>query len=132
MNTHGVKCDFGRWKGTFYTRIPVSYLKWMVQSNHSKSGIAKAELERRGTTTPDLDISGHAIDRASISCRTIWHQTKKEGEGLNSWLIRMAGEALEKETDDKGRHVHSGMLFAFEKDGAWPVLVTVMREKART
>lgn len=130
INTHNLICDFGKHKGQPYTRLPVSYLKWMINERHSKSDIAVAELERRGTTTPDLDISGHAIDRASLSCRKIWHEDRAKDEGLHAWLIRVASEALElKKIDDKGRYRHKGMKFAFEQDGFWPVLKTVMREK---
>lgn len=130
INTHNLICDFGKHKGQPYTRLPVSYLKWMINERHSKADIASAELERRGTTTPDLDISGHAIDRVSLSCRKIWHEDRAKDEGLHAWLVRVASEALElKSIDDKGRYHHKGMKFAFEQDGCWPVLKTVMREK---
>lgn len=111
-----------------YTQVPVAYLKWMVQSSHSRAEIADAELTRRGTVTPDLDISGHAIDRASLNCRKIWHETALDkNEGLHAWLVRMAGIALKNEPDEKGRHHHAGMKFVFEP-GKWPVLKTVMPE----
>lgn len=130
IDTHGMVIDFGKHKGTPYTQTPVSYLKWMVGSNHSRAEIAEAELQRRGTVTPDLDVSGHAIDRASVHCRKIWHETKnKEAEGLYSWLCRVAAEALEKEDmDDKGRYRIHGMKLAFEFEGRWPVLKTVIRD----
>jgi len=132
IDTHNLRVDFGKHAGELYTRLPVSYLKWMVNVSHSRADIAKAELERRGTVTPDLDVSGHAIDRASLSCRKIWHETRGDDEGLHAWLVRMAAEALEKDdVDDKGRHRHNGMLLAFEQDGNWPVLKTVMRDKRK-
>jgi uncharacterized protein (DUF3820 family) len=31
INTHGVTMQNGRWAGQLITRVPVSYLKWMVQ-----------------------------------------------------------------------------------------------------
>jgi len=130
INTHGMVCDFGRHKGTPYTQVPVSYLKWMVNSRCSREEIAKAELKRRGTVTPDLDISGHAIDRASLSCRKIWHETKKEDEGLHAWLVRMTEEAMAQGTiDAKGRYIYNDMKLAIEQDGVWPVLKTIMRKK---
>lgn len=130
MNTHNLICDFGKHRGIPYTRVPASYLKWMVSAAHPLSDIAQAELTRRGTTTPDMDISGHAIDRASISCRKIWHQTRREEEGLHSWLARVAREAMDAgQVNAKGRHEYIGMQFAFEMDGAWPVLKTVMRAR---
>lgn len=132
LNTHGLICDFGKHSGTPYTQLPVSYLKWMVQCEHSRKDIATAELERRGTVTPDLDVSGHAIDRASLSCRKIWHESRGDDEGLHAWLVRMASLALNtSDVDDKGRHLYNGMKFCFEQDGAWPVLKTVMRDKRK-
>ena len=128
MNTHNLICDFGKHKGVPYTQLPVSYLKWMVNSDHSKKDIAEAELDRRGTVTPDMEISGHAIDRASLSCRKIWHETKNHDEGLHAWLIRQAQNALKVDNkDDKGRYLYCGMKWVFYQDGIWPVLKTVMR-----
>lgn len=127
INTHGMICDFGRHKGTPYTRLPVSYLRWMVNESHSRADIAKAELDRRGTVLPELDISGHAIDRASLRCRKIWHETRGRDEGLHAWLCRVASEALgEQDPDDDGRVFYLNMKLVFETDGQWPVLKTVM------
>lgn len=129
MNTHGLVCDFGRHRGTPYTRLPVSYLKWMVNSNHSRAEIAAAELARRGTVTPDLDVSGHAVDRASLFGLDVWVATRQEGEGLHAWLCRLAAEALaEGDADGQGRLRHRGLKFVFERDGVWPVLKTVVRD----
>lgn len=132
IDTHNLICDFGRHKGERYTRLPVSYLKWLANTpSHKAHEIAKAELSRRGTTTPEIDVSGHAIDRASLNCRKIWHETRGKDEGLHAWLVRVAQEALERGTEHNGKRRHMGMEFAFEQDGCWPVLKTVMRvEKA--
>lgn len=129
MNTHGLEVDFGRHKGTPYTKVPVSYLLWMVNCDHSRKEYAEAELERRGTVLPDLEVSGHAIDRASLHCRKIWYRTQKENEGLHAWLVRMTREAIDKNNvDDKGRYHHNGMRFVIENGEIWPFLKTVMRE----
>ena len=127
MDTHGLTINNGKHAGTLYTRLPVSYLKWMVNVNHSQCEIAKAELKRRGTVTPDLDISGHAIDRASLHCRKIWHEDRVLDEGLHAWLVRIATEALEANETKNGKYLWKGMKLAFEQDGNWPVLKTVMR-----
>ena len=126
MNTHGLVIDFGKYSGTLYTRVPVGYLKWMVQSNHSKADIARAELERRGTITPEIDISGHAVDSASNRLLGLWTGTKNDGEGLHSWLCRMALEAFRSgPLDEEGCIRHKGVKWVFEP-GEWPVLKTVM------
>lgn len=130
IDTHNLACDFGKHKGTAYTRLPVSYLFWMVNCNHSRADIAQAELDRRGTVLPDVDVSGHAIDRASLNCRKIWHENKQEGEGLYSWLCRVSKEALDiSNVDEKGRYHYLNMKFAFGEDTTYPVLKTVMRDK---
>lgn len=121
MDTHHLIMSSGRHKGERVTRVPVSYLKWMINVNHSLADVAKAELKRRGTTTPKLEISGHAIDRASLRYRWLWHETAKDkNEGLNSWLIRIAEKCLNERTDKFNK-----MKLVFEMDGCWPVLKTV-------
>lgn len=131
INTHNLKCDFGRHSGTLYTRMPVSYLRWMVNADHSRKEIAESELERRGTTMPEMEISGHAIDRASLCCRRTWHETREKDEGLHAWLLRIGKEALVKGMDDDGRCFHMGMKIVFEKNEIWPTMKTVMIDKGR-
>ena len=128
LNTHNyVLKNSVRHGGKLITRVPVSYLKWMVNISHTEAKYAKAELERRGTTTPTLDLSGHAIDRASMNCLDQWRRCRNKDEGIYSWLVRMAQEALEAKDMHKGKFVHQGMMFAIERDGEWPVVKTVMR-----
>jgi hypothetical protein len=127
MDTHHMVCDFGKFEGERYTRIPVSYLKWMVNVDHTHADIAEAELERRGTVTPTIEVSGHSIDRASLSCLKLWQLTRKKDEGIHAWLIRLAQGALDSvEGEIDGKILHMGMKFVFEADGVWPVLKTVM------
>ena len=128
MDTKNMFVDFGTHRGERYTRVPVSYLKWMVNVGHTRASIAKAELERRGTVTPDVEVSGHAIDRASIRCLAIWERTRIGEEGLHAWLVRMSDEALRASVlDSQNRFLYCGMKFAFaDEDLVWPVLKTVM------
>jgi len=127
IDTRGMIVDFGTHVGQRYTRLPVGYLKWMVNCGHSRAAIAQAELDRRGTVTPDLEVSGHALDRASLKCLAIWRRTRKGPEGLHAWLVRVAREALDQNRrDHEGRCLYLGMKFVFEEDLVWPVLKTVM------
>lgn len=137
INTHNMIVGFGKHKGERWTRLPVSYLKWLINEGTQYTEIAKAELERRGTTLDyTIEISGHAIDRASLSCRKIWHQTKGESEGLHSWLHRMASEALKtvegSEVKDNQKIEYEGMKFAFRFGEVYPILLTVMPVKKET
>jgi hypothetical protein len=127
LNTHGYMMQRGRHKDTPITRVPVNYLKWMVNVGHEEHEYAKAELQRRGTVTPTLDVSGHAIDRASLSCRDIWHQTRNPDEGLHAWMVRRATEALEQGEEVNGRIHYGGMKWCIERECEWPVVKTVMR-----
>lgn len=129
MNTHNLICDFGKHKGELYTRLPVSYLFWMVNSNHSKKDIAQAELDRRGSVLPDMDISGHATDRASLYCWDIYRKTRKKNQGIHAWLIKNGHEALKLSPNQKGRREYNGMLFCFDTSGIWPILKTIIRKK---
>jgi hypothetical protein len=130
VNTHNYTLKNSRQHaGKLITRVPVSYLRWMVRENHSEARYAQAELDRRGSTLPTMDISGHAIDRASLHCLDIYKRTRERDEGLNAWLLRMAANALAAEDIHKEKYRLEGMLFAFDRDGDWPVLKTVIRDK---
>jgi hypothetical protein len=132
INTHNLRVDFGKHKGELWTRVPVAYLKWLTNKAPINPGdiagdIARSELKRRGTVTPTIEVSGHAIDRASLSCRKIWHETRGPDEGLHAWLCRMAQAALDAKDETKsGKFHHCGMLFAFEFGECYPALKTVM------
>lgn len=126
--------DFGRHKGKRWTRIPVGYLFWMVSSKHSHAETARREIERRGSVVPTLDVSTHAIDRASFRLMDEWRQTRRDEEGLASWLSRMAREALDYGKQvNANRYDHAGIRFVFEdlESTEWPVVLTVMSAKER-
>lgn len=132
METHHYRMKIGRHKDELITRVPVSYLKWLAnQPNHVEQDYAKAELARRGTVTPSIEVSGHAIDRASLSCMPIFRKSRHDNEGLHAWLCRVGMAALQVPQKKNGKHPYGGMLFAFAKDGEWPVLKTVMRDKPK-
>lgn len=129
MNTENIRMDNGRHKGELLTRVPVGYLKWMVNAKHKQSSLAKAELERRGTVTPELELSGHAIDRFSQRCMNVWRAERDGEEGLNAFMLRVCGEALQMGVDEEGCVVHLEMKFVFGVDGVWPVLKSIMMEE---
>jgi len=128
MNTHGLKINYGKHKGELFTRLPISYIRWMINSSAPQFEIAKAEFERRGDTMPKVELSGHAIDNASIRVRKTWHQTKKGNEeGIYSWLHRMTLEAIEDgEMLEIGKIKYCGMIFVIDKGEEFPSLKTIM------
>ncbi len=131
IKTYGELVTFGKHKGERWTRIPVSYLKWLVNESSNWRETALAELKRRGTTLSyEVEISGHAIDRASLNCRKTWHETAEDGEGIHAWLVRMATEAI----GSKGKQelIHwKGVKLAFTYGEYYPILKTVMPSKQK-
>ena len=128
MDTHNLICDFGRFKGERYTRLPPGYLKWMVNSGHDQAPIAKAELERRGIPEPNFDISSHALDRASEWLWYEWMDTRRAREGFYSWLCRRVETVLKlgaRSREDPTRLSFGGYRWCFEFELAWPILKTV-------
>ena len=107
----------------------MSYLRWMVSVGHEKAEHAKEELDRRGTVIPEVEVSGHAIDRASQRCLDVWRgDLANPNEGLHAWLSRVAKEALDRnQVDAKGRFYHKGCWWAIDTGLAIPVLKSVVR-----
>jgi len=119
---------FGKYAATPWTRVPVGYLRWLVNNGHPQSATAEQELKRRGTVLPTMEITGHAIDRVSSLFMNKWRIQREPDEGLHSWLHRVAQAALKaNQRDEQGRIVHEDMIFAFAEEERWPILKTVMR-----
>ncbi len=133
MSTHGWRMPMGRHKGERITRVPVSYLRWMVNAGAQHADKAREELGRRGTVLPTLEISHHAIDRASMLVLRKWQHRDNRSEGLHAWLHRLANEVLEHAavahvpTTDGTKLEHpDGVVFVFTFGECWPTVKTVM------
>lgn len=127
IDTEHFVMPMGKYAGTRVQRIPRSYLEWMVQVRHDLAGVAKAELDRRGSKVPEMDLSPHAVDRASQRLLSRWYKDcKASGEGLHSWLSRKAREAYELILDGSDTIVYEGVKYVFQADGAFPSLKSVM------
>lgn len=117
----------GRHVGESITRVPVSYLFWMVNAGHEQAEDAREELKRRGSSNPTCEITGHAIDRASMKCLAIWQADRTDNEGLNAWLLRITQEALEFGQDvGEDKYIWKDMQLVIRKAELFPVLVTIM------
>lgn len=137
VDTHGLIVDFGKHNGERWTRIPISYLKWILNEmpeSDQRHQIAKSELERRGDTMPaEVEISNHAIDKASLRVRRMWHEDRGEDEGLYSWLVRISTEALavkNKQGEQNERVNYKGCKLIFTYGNYFPTLKTVMNDKS--
>lgn len=124
--------EFGKHKGQPITRVPLSYLKWIANEHGMSEQFrreARAEIRRRGTVEPEIEVSAHAIDRASLRLLEVWQMdsamrmTNGEKEGLHSWLVRKAQAALAEGTQlEDAKMQHDGIVFVFEAGACWPVL----------
>lgn len=132
MDTKDITLKNGRHAGERIQRVPVSYLRWMINANHDMAIEAKAELDRRGTVLPEIEVSGHAIDRASLNLRKVWHQSAlSSDEGIHAWLVRVTKEAWDSSPESE-TVIYLGMKFVFEKSGVWPVLKTIMPSRKKS
>jgi len=135
LDTQGIIISFGKHKGELLTRVPISYIKWMINQNDyiPLKEYAKAEFIRRGDTMPLVELSGHAIDNASLRIRKIWHETKLKDEGLYSWLQRITlealdnGDSIELQDDNTKKIRYKGMKLVITEGEEFPLLKTIMR-----
>jgi len=134
IDTHDMIVDFGKYKGERYTRLSIGYLCWMLDIGHRLGDVAQAELDRRGFKANDhnIEISGHAIDSASLRCRKLWHKDKNKDEGLHAWLLRLSEEAITTQAiDDEDRINYKGMRLVFNRGELYWTLKTIMRENKK-
>ena len=78
-----------------------------------------------------VNISYHAIDRASLRCIDLWENDRKENEGIVTWLQRISNEVAEKNhlmfktMDIKFKMVHKKVRLYFDNTQNKAVLTTV-------
>lgn len=125
LNTHDVKINFGKHNGERFTRLPISYLKWLINAGCPMTKYAESELVRRGTIMHEIEISSHAINKASLRFFNKWLKEKGEEEGFYTWLHKLACDALKNGEKRGDKIVYNRMRFVFEY-GTFPVLKSVM------
>lgn len=119
---------YGKHRGELLTRVPVSYLEWMANNNvYPLRETAVRELTRRGVPPKEVNISLHAIDRASLRVAQEWRRDMEPGEGLYSWLCRVTLEAKRDGYACNGAYYHKGLRFIIEDGAVGPTLVTIMK-----
>lgn len=125
--TKGVRLPFGIHRGELLTRTPSSYLRTLAgQRTDEWRELAALELKRRGTDLSQVEITGHAVDRASVRCLKFYLMTRRKREGIYSWLARVAADALTHGTKTpNGKTKFLGMVFMFQDGYAAPVLTTI-------
>ncbi len=66
--------------------FPANVYMWMVNNKTEHAPIADRELARRGSVKPTVDVSGHALDRASLLCRVRDGGDEPAGDALDGVL----------------------------------------------
>lgn len=137
---HGRFVNFGKYKGERWTRVPASFLRWCAnQLKDPAKSLAILEMKRRGVNEvpTTIEISAHAIDRASLQLLQEWQDTREKDEGLHSWVARMAKEgydylgieSMSEQQDIYGNQnietQHKGIRMVFVIGEYYPVLKTV-------
>lgn len=134
INTHNMRIEFGKYKGELVTRLPISYLEWIINVGAAYAPIAQAELDRRGIPKDHkkVEISNHAIDRASVRILKIWKGASNSNEGIYSWLTRVSIDALAKlkepPAEGKFKIEYISMTLVFKTGINYPTLVTVLKK----
>lgn len=118
----------GRFKGVPLSQVPPGYLRRLAASKHDLAPAARAELRRRGITIYSLEITAHAVDRASLRAPRIFLETRLPDEGLHAWLGRLAEEALSTATPNgrvNFRVEFKGIVWVFDLRYEVPVLMSI-------
>lgn len=90
----------GKHHGEAYSKVPKKYLEWMLNANHKKSEFARIELEARNVVPHrNIRVSANAVDQASLQLMTLFENTRKNFEGLHTWLCRIMQDALALRAD---------------------------------
>lgn len=97
--------DFGKHIGAPYCKVPRQYLEWMINAGHNRIAYAREELRRRNVN-PRFNVvaSPSAIDVASLQLHDLFENTRKNFEGLYTWLCRIVadGMALKDVGEERG------------------------------
>lgn len=96
---------FGPYKGTLWNRVPIHYLKEIVDTQPEDTTIwwqAKKQLEKRAVSAEkQMDISRHAINRMSTRFLDEYISKRKElprgdYEGIVDYTNRLAWDAIKE------------------------------------
>lgn len=125
----GMRIEFGKFKGTLWTRVPVEYLKWLANKGAPDGrALAITEMERRGIDiNGDIFISTHAVNRASLKLFGKYRKLRlHENEGLHSWLCRMTVWAIKNGKKlTETTYEYNGMIFIVDNFCPFPTLKTI-------
>ena len=128
LDTQALSCSHPRVNGQGYTAIRITILKRIAKSDHLSAAFAKAELLRRGHLEIPIEVSIHAIDKASSRYWKVWLQKRRAQQGLASWLKEQAMKAYQESVaidDNIFVREYMGMTFCFQAKKKTLKLVSV-------
>lgn len=118
----------GRYRGIALEKLPPGYLRRIGNSRHPQSAVCRDEMRRRGMPVYGVEVTAHAVDRASLRLPAIFLKHRTSGEGLSSWLGRIAEEALKTVKPDGKYYIrvpYIEVIWAFDLRFEVPVLMSV-------
>ena len=131
INTRRLKVDFGKYKGKFWTQVPINYIRWLLNKENLINvprDVAMAEVKRRGTLlSKSVEVSAHAIDRAS-QLMLDDYLAEKNNFGFYTWVqIRATLAFQEGKRLREDRFEYKGYSWVFDFGVIFPILTTVMK-----
>lgn len=133
--------NVGRYAGTPIDKLPNSYLRWMMMQDFPKlwKDAAKRKLDASQHNDIYLSVSRHTLDMFSKRFLHLWlpQARSKEGDGIATFVAKLAQEAWEKgedtslhrHQDDGLRRDWQGLRWVFQVAEGYPDLkevITVM------
>lgn len=131
--------QIGKYRGVPIDKLPNSYLKWMLSKDFPEEYLkyARMKVNTNSTSSIDLNVTRHAIDRFSLRYMNTWKPIKVSNgvyEGLASYIARIAFEALHdgkdiskhRRNDDEMRMIKDGITYVFNSTGDYKTLITVL------
>lgn len=125
----GKLVPYGKYKGYQWSMVPIRFLKFQLNNKTSLMGQCERELKRRGAVNMDyLEVTFHAINRASVKLLNEYLNTRKPDEGIHDWLHRLATIASYRMNSEMVVN-HEHICFTFIRGLEGYILVTVYPER---
>ena len=129
MDTHNKLVGFGKYKAWRWTNVPISFLKKVANGDGDCNKIADAELERRGFKDHgDIELTMHALNKASITFFNEWREMSENREGIVDWVLRVFREALMNgKVISEGEVKKDGITYRYDVGNKFITLISMWK-----